>query len=114
MDTCVAESPRIFYYEVVCSRTVKLPGGTLNGTAAESCFSALVAVKRTTAHPVRRIARHKHQKELRSTSAFCVSLYLHTVSALCICSRHGLFLSHGSYVDLGNTMNVLQQLLPSS
>lgn len=38
MDTCAAESPRVFYFEDVPPSTVKLPGATLDGLAAESWF----------------------------------------------------------------------------
>lgn len=81
MDTCVAESPRVFIEDVPFG-AVKLPGATLDGLAAESCFSPPVAVKRTRAHPMRRTARHKHQKEFTSTTAFS-GPYIHAVSAVC-------------------------------
>ncbi len=82
VDTCVAESPRGFIVEDVPSSEVKLPGATLDGLAAESCFSPPVAVKRTRAHPMRRTARHKRQKEFTSTAAFFGALHAHRVCSL--------------------------------
>ncbi|KAI9515977.1 hypothetical protein NQZ68_020505 [Dissostichus eleginoides] len=54
-------SHRRFLFEDVPYSSVKLPGATLDGLAAEKLLFSPVAVKRTRAHPMRRTG---HQKEL--------------------------------------------------
>ncbi|KAA8582227.1 hypothetical protein FQN60_008967, partial [Etheostoma spectabile] len=72
-------SHRGFCFQDIPHITLTLPGATLNGLAAESCFSPPAAVKRTRAHPMWRTG---HQKEITSTAAFSGPC-IHTVSAHC-------------------------------
>lgn len=72
-------SHRRFLFEDVPYSSVKLPGATLDGLAAEKLLFSPVAVKRTRAHPMRRTG---HQKELTSNVAFSRPC-IHNVSALC-------------------------------